>query len=397
MLSSLLSLGLSLGAGLLAVPAVTFTGEVLASYLPRRRRQPSLESSSHRLAVLVPAHDEELGIEATVTHLRAQLRSEDRLIVIADNCTDATAELARAAGAEVLERKDPERRGKGYALSFGMEHLRAAPPDAVVVMDADCRLTRGTLRGLASRALASGRPTQAVYLLSKPADPGGLAGISAFAFLVRNLVRPRGLARLGLPCELTGTGMAFPWSVYRDAPPTHAFLAEDRLLGHELALRGVPPQLDEDTHVGGELAQSAPSSLKQRRRWEHGGLALLVRVAPRLLLQGLIRLNPGLVAQGLDSAVPPLALLVLLEASAAVAFTLVFAFGGPALPALVAACSFCTLGFGVFVAWLGSGRHLLPFSEVLRIPRYILWKLPLYSSFARHGAHSEWERTDRAA
>lgn len=350
------------------------------------------------MAVLVPAHDEALGIEATVTHLRTLLAPGDRLVVVADNCTDGTAELARQAGAtEVLERNDPARRGKGYALSFATEHLRADPPDTVVIMDADCRLARGTLRGIADRALSSGRPTQAVYLLDKAQDGTGLSGISAFAFLVRNLLRPRGLARLGLPCELTGTGMAFPWAVFRDAPPTHDFLAEDRLLGHELALRGIPPQLDEDTLVAGELAQNAPSSLKQRRRWEHGGLSLLVRVAPRLLLRGIARLDAGLVAQGLDSAVPPLAFLVLLQLSGAFALALAWLLGGPALPALISAASLATLGFGVAVAWLASGRALLPVSEVLRIPRYILWKLPLYSSFARHGAHAKWERTDRAA
>src|SRR5690606_18431776 len=112
---------------------------------------------------LVPAHDESPGIATVVAQLRSELGPRDRLVVIADNCTDDTAELARAGGAEVLERRDPERRGKGYALSFGAEHLKSAPPDVVVIMDADCRVQRGTLRALAGRALDSGRPTQAVY------------------------------------------------------------------------------------------------------------------------------------------------------------------------------------------------------------------------------------------
>ncbi len=392
-----LSLGLSVGAALLAAPSVIFTSEILASYLPRRRLLSEHRVPAPRLAILVPAHDEAAGIEATVHHLLGELGPDDRLIVVADNCSDETAALARDAGAEVLERHDAERRGKGYALSFGAEHLKLDPPDAVLVMDADCRVARGSLRALAERALSSGRPTQAVYLLDKPDSGNSFSGVSAFAFLVRNLLRPRGLARLGMPCELTGTGMAFPWEVYRDAPPTHGFLAEDRLLGHELALKRTPPLLDEDTLVVGELAAGAPSSLKQRRRWEHGGLALVFKAAPRLLLHGLARANPGLIAQGLDSLVPPLALLVLIEAAGVSATGLVGLATGQALPALIAGGGFAILAFGVGVAWLGSGRELLPVSEVLRIPRYVLWKLPLYASFARHGAHSEWERTDRSS
>lgn len=393
----LLSIGLSLGAALVAAPSAIFTTEVLASYLPRRKAPRALPTRDFRMAVLVPAHDEAAGIEATVRHLLAELGPEDRLVVIADNCSDDTATLAREAGAEVLERRDAERRGKGYALSYGAEHLTTDPPDVVVVMDADCRVARGSLRGLALEALASGRPTQAVYLLERPAGNNDLSGISAFAFLVRNLVRPRGLRRLGLPCELTGTGMAFPWPVYRDAPATHGFLAEDRLLGHELALRGAPPLLDEDTLVVGELAQNAPASFKQRRRWEHGGLAILFGTSPRLLVQGLLRADLGLIAQGLDSAVPPLALLVLLQSGAALGTAGVALVGGPVLPFAVAAGGCAVLGAGVLLAWLVDGRQLLPPAEVLRIPRYVLWKLPLYASFARHGAHGEWERTDRSA
>lgn len=390
-----LALGMSLGAGLLALPSLVFTGEVLASYLPQRTRETT-GTQGFRMVVLVPAHDEASGIEQTVAHLMAELEGDDELLIIADNCTDATAELARRAGAKVLERSDPDHHGKGYALSFGIDHLRSCPPDAVVIMDADCRLAQGQLRTLARRALAAGRPTQAVYLLEKPTAANRLSGISAFAFLVRNLLRPRGLARLGLPCELTGTGMAFPWPVLRDAPPTHGFLAEDRLLGHELALRGAPPQLDEATRVSGELASGAPSSLKQRRRWEHGGLALLLRVAPRLLGEGIVRRNLGLVAQGLDAAVPPLALLVLLEVGAMTATAGVWLLGGPALPFAILLVGFACLSLGVFIAWIASGRELLPPSEIVRIPRYVLWKLPVYASFARRGAHSRWERTDRS-
>ena len=232
-------------SGALAVPAGVLCAESLAALVPSRKPARAAAGPRPRMAILVPAHDEEEGIGRTVTALRSELGPGDRLLVIADNCSDATAARARAAGAEVAERSDPDRRGKGYALSFGAKRLADAPPDVVVVMDADCRVERGTLEMLARAAHESARPVQAVYLMhSGERDPR--SAVSEFAFLLRNWVRPLGLARLGCPCQLTGTGMAFPWPLFRDAPATESFLVEDLLMGHELALLGSAPVLAED-------------------------------------------------------------------------------------------------------------------------------------------------------
>lgn len=377
----------------LMVPNVVLSVEALASLLPDRRKRPAAQRRP-RVAILIPAHDEAGGIGATVSGLRAEVTDGDRIIVIADNCSDNTAEVARAAGAQVIERTDPDKRGKGHALSFGANHLRADPPDVVLIMDADCRVERGTLCQLAELAADRDRPVQAVYLMHAP-DRRGMSGISAFAFLVRNLVRPTGLARLGMPCQLTGTGMAFPWHVYRDAPPTEGFLVEDLLLGHELALRGTAPLLCDDVVVGSDLPTRDEASLKQRRRWEHGQLDVLLHTAPRLFLRGLSQLDPGLLALALDASVPPLALLTALQTAAA-GGALVFALaGGSALPLVITLSGGVVLGVGLTAAWLSHGRELLPLSELAKVPGYVLWKVPLYGSFVKKGVHPEWERTER--
>jgi hypothetical protein len=379
----------------LAAPAAVLCVESLAALVPRGRGDGRIADRRPRIAILVPAHDEEQGIARTVTSLRSELGPGDRLLVIADNCSDRTADNARAAGAEVAERTDPERRGKGFALSFGAKVLAADPPDVVVVMDADCRVERGTLELLARASHASGRPAQAVYLMHAP-EREPRAGISEFAFLLRNLVRPLGLARLGLPCQLTGTGMAFPWPLFRDAPATENFLVEDLLMGHELALRGNPPLLCEDVWVGADFPTRDTASLKQRRRWEHGQLAVLLGTAPRLLAGGLRGANAGLVALGLDALVPPLALFVVLEGGAVALATLVALSGGSWLPLAIAGFGAAALGLGVAAAWATRGRDLVRLSDLAAIPGYVLWKLPLYGSFVRKGAHREWERTERA-
>jgi hypothetical protein len=225
---------------------------------------------------------------------------------------------------------------------------------------------------------------------------GGLAGVSAFAFLVRNLVRPLGLERQGMPCQLTGTGMAFPWHVFRDAPATEGHLVEDLMLGHELALRGCAPRLCEDVVVSSDLPGGETASLKQRRRWEHGQLAILLGTAPRLLAQAFAQKDVGLLALALDASVPPLALLVMLEGAVtagALAFAVV---GGSSAPLVVALGGGALLAAGLGAAWLAHGRAVLPWRDLSQIPRYVLWKLPLYGSFAKSGPHAVWERTERA-
>lgn len=384
-----------LASGITAAPALLFSCEVALAALPGRTRRKPPSARPIPIAVLIPAHNESSGIGPTVSHIKGQLRATDRLIVVADNCTDDTAARAREAGAEVLVRTDAEKRGKGYALSFGAQALSHEPPEIVLIVDADCRVQRGSLERLANLAYVENRPTQAIYLMNRPAGSSPISGISAFAFLVRNKVRPLGLKRLGLPCLLTGTGMAFPWSIYRDAPPTHDFLVEDLLLGHELALKGTPPLLDEETVVVSELPSGEAASFKQRRRWEHGQLSVLRTITPRLLSAGLRRGNLGLIALALDGLVPPLALLVFLQLGMTSILWLGVPLGMPSGPAWLASGALSLMGLCVLWAWGRHGRGLLPPRDLLFIPKYILWKVPLYRTFARSGAHSEWERTER--
>jgi cellulose synthase/poly-beta-1,6-N-acetylglucosamine synthase-like glycosyltransferase len=385
----------ALFAGTLLGPAGVLCVESLGALLPRRALVSSDFASPPKMAILVPAHDEEGGIGKTVGALLRELSPGDRILVIADNCSDRTAEVAREAGAEVIERKDPERRGKGYALSFGGRTLAENPPDVVVIMDADCRVERGSLRQLAELAVRTGRPAQGVYLMHAPGR-GGASAVSAFAFMVRNLVRPTGLKRLGMPCQLTGTGMAFPWPLFRDAPPTESFLVEDLLLGHELALRGYAPVLCDELQVGSEFPTGKAASLKQRRRWEHGELSILLGTAPRLLLRALAKGDARLLALAIDAAVPPLALVVLLQIVALIVSVTLLLFGGSLIPLLLTLCGSLLLALGLGSAWFAHGRKVLSLSDLAKIPGYILWKLPLYASFVWRGAHREWERTERS-
>lgn len=386
-----------LAAGAVAVPSAVFFVECVVGALARRRAGMAVTAGDFRprIAVLVPAHDEALGIARTIEALRAELRDGDTLLVVADNCKDDTASLARGAGATVVERNDADRRGKGYALAFGLDHLAAEPPDAVVIVDADCRVEPSAIERIARLAVARDRPVQADYVLEPAPDASGLSVVSALAFIVKNRARPRGLWALGLPCLLTGTGMAFPWRVIRMAPPTEGHLVEDMVMGLDLAVLGHPPLLCPDAHVTSDLPVRVEAAHTQRRRWEHGHLATLLAQSPRLLWRGLVAARLGLLALALDLAVPPLSLLVLSIVATLLLTLVLFVLGAPPGPLVLCLLSLAGIVAGVVAAWLAYGREVVSAKQLLAIPRYVLWKLPLYFAFLTRGRHGAWERTER--
>lgn len=117
----------AVAAVLLAIPALVFFVECIASVFLRAGKQVA-RPADVSLRVMVPAHDEERGIGATLAEVQSQLAPGDGILVVADNCGDGTARIARSSGAEVIERLDEERRGKGYALAYGIAHLTSSPP-----------------------------------------------------------------------------------------------------------------------------------------------------------------------------------------------------------------------------------------------------------------------------
>ncbi len=390
---TLLVLFTAIVASILLLPSLVFLLECSFGAFLRQGERPTRREGVS-LVILIPAHDESQGIAPTIENVRSQLQPRDRVVVIADNCTDDTAHVAREAGAEVIERHAPDHRGKGYALAFGTDHLQSDPPDVVIIVDADCRLTPGSIDALVETALRSHRPMQADYV-SKSVDRSPLSMISALAMLVRNRARPRGLRFFGLPCQLTGTGMAFPWDVLRAAPDLGSNLVEDLAVGIELALLGYEPMLCVHAGVRSELPSGRRAAMAQRRRWEHGQLATLFRYGPRLIGRGITRGRLGLVAMGVDLMVPPLALLVgLLALTAALSVLLAF-LGGSAAPGWISLAGLGLVAVGVAVSWARYGRETIPFRYLLLVPLYVLWKVPLYAAFLLGRRERKWQRTER--
>jgi len=382
-------------AFLLAIPTAVFFIEVVAAIALAQQDYPVPPGNRprQRVAVLLPAHNESTGILPTLADITVQIRAGDRLLVVADNCTDDTAAVAAAAGAEVVDRNEPERKGKGYALAWGLRHLGADPPEIVIIIDADCRVAEGVFDRLAAACAATHRPVQALDLMTAPNGSSINVKVAEFAWRVKNWVRPLGLRALGLPCQLMGTGMALPWDVISSAHLASGSIVEDLKLGLDLTLAGNPPIFCPFPGVSSDFPLTVEGTQRQRLRWEQGQIKAIVTMVPRLFFLAIVRADLNLLALALDAAVPPLSLLAMLVmVMLAVAATATL-LGISSAAIFVSSASCVGLISGVFLAWLKYGRDILPRGSILLIFLYACRKIPLYSKILSR--NSEWTRTDR--
>jgi cellulose synthase/poly-beta-1,6-N-acetylglucosamine synthase-like glycosyltransferase len=378
-------------AGVPALAASSYLG-VLA-LLARRQRPPSAPAVRMTFDVLVPAHNEESEIGGTVDSLlRVDYpRTHYRVVVVADNCTDATASRAAAAGARVLVRDDANQRGKGYALAFAFDRsLAEGFADAVVVVDADTVVSGNLLSAFAARFAAGAQVLQAEYGVRNPLSSWRtrLMTIALAAFHgVRSLARDR----LGLSCGLRGNGMAFSAGILRQVPPNAFSIVEDLEYGLQLGRAGVRVEYAGEAKVFGQMVTSEHASRSQRQRWESGRRTIVREQGMPLLKEALRRRNLVLFDLLVDLVVPPVGELVAFIA-AGVALCAIVGAGGVA--PWIWGLSFAGVALYVLRGWMLSGIGLHGFLDLMWAPVYVGWKLTLW---LRHKGQRpiEWIRTTR--
>jgi cellulose synthase/poly-beta-1,6-N-acetylglucosamine synthase-like glycosyltransferase len=374
-----------------AVALAVFSIELLLGLWRGRRRV--LPNSEPTTLLLMPAHNEAATIGNVLKRLAPLLSERVSLLVIADNCTDATADIARAAGAKVVERTEPYVRGKGHALAFGRAALENSPPDCVIVFDADCESDPSSIADLAAFCVAENRAVQARYLLHPDKQAPANVQISNFAFWVKNALRQRGQRRLGGAAILTGTGMAFPWALFEGLPLATSDIVEDLALGVHLIRIGKAPAYLEQAVIW-SVAAGEQATLKQRSRWEHGFVTTAMRHGLPSILKGLFGLNWKLFLLGLHLLVPPLALLLLVSILMVALLLILSLFAGPSPALLTLSSTLAVAGLAVLLSWVVGGHRWLGPRALLAAPSYVLWKVPVYFNLILRRTPG-WERTDR--
>ncbi len=383
----------------LCVPVLTWALYLAAlsllSFPPRPPLSP--RPPSLRFDFVVPAHDESLGIAATVKSLQSVDYPAElfRVLVVADNCTDDTALKAREAGAVVLERFDAKLRGKGYALAHAFQWCLKEGADAVVVVDADTLVSKNLLSAFAARLAAGNVAVQAHYGVQNP-NASWRTRLMRIALSMFHQVRSIGRERLKVSAGLRGNGMCFRTSLLREVPHDAYSLVEDLEYGIRLGRRGFRVAYAWEADVLGEMVSGESASRSQRNRWEQGRAQMLAQHGWPLLRDGLRQRSALLMDLAMDVLVPPL--------SRVVGFSLLGAFASGLLLAMVGHGAIASAAFGValacvalyvFAGWLHSGTGLRGLMDLGLAPAYVAWKVVLAFRVPRGQKQTEWVRTTR--
>jgi 1,2-diacylglycerol 3-beta-glucosyltransferase len=381
-------------AGVLLLPTVSDAVSLFRLVLGKRRPAKRLAAETPRLLFLVPAHDEEGMIESCVRSLMTQRYPADRLtaVVIADNCTDRTADRARAAGAQSLERHDSKFPGKPRAIAWALTQLPVDNFDAVIIIDADTIVDPGFGAALAQVAPVSERAFQAYFDVRNPGDSllTRMATVLAtanyrFAYALKR--------RVGLNAPLMGNGMCIGTGVLA-AHGWKAFtIAEDWELYALYTTQGVPIEPLEAAHLYAQEARSLEQSSTQRQRWTAGKLTVLGRLAGGLLRSRKIGLAQKLDAMAELTAAGPvlhLALVLTLAAVTAIAWPPGTVWLLVALAASIVRPAIYTIaGLAVQPDPL---RSTLAFAF---LPFYLVWRLGNAVAALRQLGDKPWVKTAR--
>jgi len=346
------------------------------------------------VVALVPAHNEEAAVATTVRSLMQQDHPAQKreVVVIADNCSDMTADRAREAGATVWERRDTDNRGKGQALAWAIERVWATWPDvdAVAVVDADCVVTRGLLGGFASKMAAGASAVQADNLVENPQFADAAARRWA-GFALMHRVRAGGKQALGFSCGLFGTGMAFQSDLLRALPWQSFSVTEDSEYHVRIVESGGRVVFLAGESVSSPMPTSEAAAHHQQMRWESGKASLARRTVPRLVASGLRTRDVQLLHTGLEQLVPPQSLIVVLTTAAS--FIGLVARDRTAIA--LGACA-CAAQSGYVVGGLRFARAPAPvWRSLLAAPKLVARKVIQAATIGTGQGSAEWVRTAR--
>jgi cellulose synthase/poly-beta-1,6-N-acetylglucosamine synthase-like glycosyltransferase len=348
----------------------------------RRARPVTAPDAAPTISVIIPSHDMEPVIGPCIDALKASDYPMDRvaIYVVADHCSDRTAERGREAGASILERGvDPP--GKTYALAWAFETLAAQGVDSdfYVVTDATARVDRAFLRAL----VAGSQAGENIVVAHSIVDLGNrkwFAKCLGLTLVHRNL-QNWARQRLGLSSLIEGRGMCYSrryirthgWSL---ALPTQSRAGqhptEDWRHGVRVVEHGYRVAYADDARVYTPLRANLGDATRQGIRWERGRQVNAITHGLRLLTSAIRTRNRVTFFAALDSIQLPVAILGVLCAGLAV---LTWALpAGPLINALGIAPVVLVSGYGLLVTFRGR-RDGIPATTVIWAPFYLLWRL----------------------
>jgi len=356
--------------------------------LQPKRPIPSVNANI-RLAVVTPAHNEEQGLPTTINRLLScdnPLPASD-LFVIADNCSDETAQVARNLGCSVLERQDPTLRGKGYALNFAFNVLLPKHYDAYVIVDADTTVQSNFLDSFRELFASGADAGQSAYLVGNP-QVNLRTRLMHIAFLAFNYLRPLSRHNLGFSAGILGNGFALSSECLYQIPYDSFSIVEDLEYHTRLVRAGKKVEFLSNTTVWSDMPATGEEAQSQRERWEGGRFRVILDQVPRLF--------GGILRFGRFRLIEPLLELLLLPLTFHILLLILLLIFSKGWLAAYAAGAFLLIFLHVLVAMYKGKASIADWKALLTAPFYMLWKmLNLGGILKAVGKGADWKRTSR--
>lgn len=375
--------------------------QMLLSFFALRGKKIGTFTSDRcrKFAIVIPAHDEEKVIAKTLYSLSGLVYPKNLydLIVVADNCTDDTAQIARNLGARVLERRDDRKRGKGYALRWIFNQILEWDKgyDAVIIFDSDS-LVSGNYLEVMNYYLDNGSKVIQSSDLVLPQPGVWSSEATRIGFLLYNFVKPMGRKVLGFDMGLRGNGMCLSLDVIRDIPWEAWSLTEDVEYGLILLLNGVSIDFAPEANVWAQMPKNAQNAESQRKRWEIGRYPIIKKYAPKLLLASLRKKALRHFDTFIDLITPPLVNTLLLVLMICVLNLVLWGMGWISISFLWIWLTVALMGaLHLLVGLYAAGADREAYKSLLYIPLYAFWKVKLYVKASTTKNEQQWIRTTR--
>ncbi len=366
-------------------------------FLPKESKHCKNKNYSkalNRFAVIIPAHNEELLLPRLIESAQGQDYPCDlfNIIVVADNCTDNTAIIARQNGVTVLERFDLEKRGKGYAIKWALGIIILDQYDAVVIIDADCVMNCSALQYL-NKIIQKNRVIQCYVSISNPND-SWLTKLSDVSKKIETEIYLPAKQKLGLSSYLLGAGICFPVGILQRYGWDAFTVGEDLEYYAKLALQGESICFAYDAKIFYRESSSLKQATSQRMRWSSGKFAIAWKYGIKLLLRGLTERNIVKFDAALPLIFPNHSLsinisLVGLLLSFVLPVTHKFAFVGWFI-------TLCLIQVGIFILGIFyTNNKFNKFIAIFFAPLFLIWKMAIDCLSALGLGRKKWVRTER--
>jgi cellulose synthase/poly-beta-1,6-N-acetylglucosamine synthase-like glycosyltransferase len=353
-----------------------------------------------QFAVVIPAHNEENSIKSTIESLLKIDYPTDlfNIIVVADNCTDRTYEIGSSLGVTVLKRDNSLKRGKGYALRWCFDIILNPPYkfDAIAIIDADTVVSANYLRVI-NYYLENGSRAIQTNDMVVPQPGAWSSEMTRLGFTLYNFVRPLGRKLFNGTAGIRGNGMCFKSDTLKTVPWNTYSLTEDLEYGIILFLNGINVDFAPETTIYAIMPTQEKNAETQRTRWEKGRFPIVKRYSLPLLKNAVKSLSFKYCDLFLELIIPPFVnlfsgvLLICFINLMLLIFNIQYALTFFIIWIIIAFLGVLHVIAGLISARADKNLYIV----LIQIPRYVIWKLILYTKRFLKKSTPEWIRTER--